>query len=97
MNIIVNCKTRTISATTSKYTYSTKYKVSDDPDRASTSVDKWYANEIITKGSNTISVKIYIDNGSIDIVISNDIETIKRFWLKEITKNTKYCWHISNE
>jgi len=74
MNIIVNCKTRTISATTSKCTYSTKYNVSDE----------WYANEIITKGSNTISVKIYIDNGSIDIIVSNDIETIKRFWLKEI-------------
>jgi hypothetical protein len=74
MNIIINYKTRTISATTSKYTYSTKYNVSDE----------WYANEIITKGSNTISVKIYIDNGSIDIIVSNDIKTIKRFRLKEI-------------
>jgi hypothetical protein len=75
MNITVNLKTRTISATTSKYTYSTKYKVSDE----------WFVNEIITKGSNTISVNIYIDNGSIDIIVSNDIETIKRFLLKEIT------------
>ena len=59
VNITVNSKTRTITATISTHTYLTKYKVSH----------KWYANEIITKGSNTISVNIYIDNGSIDIII----------------------------
>jgi len=78
INITVNFKTRTISASgiQYEYTYSTKYKISDE----------WYANEIITKGCNgcnTISIKIYINNGFIDIIIHNDIKTLKRFWLKK--------------
>ena len=73
VSITVDSKTRTITATTSVYKYSVKYKLSHD----------LFANDLITKASNTTSVDIYIDNGSIDIVISNDIETIKTFWLKQ--------------
>ena len=73
VTITVDSKTRNITATTSVYTYSTTYKLSHD----------LFATELITKGSNTRSVDIYIDNGSIDIIIANDIETIKTFWLKQ--------------
>ena len=73
VTITVDSKTRTITATTSVYTYSTKYKLSHD----------LFANDLITKGSNTTSVDIYVDNCSIDIIISNDIGTIKTFWLKQ--------------
>jgi hypothetical protein len=40
-------------------------------------------NEIITKGSNTISIQINISNDGIDIYVQNDIEILKSFWLKE--------------
>ena len=76
VNITVNFNTRTILASTSKYTYSTQYK----------SKHEMFVNEIITKGSNTISVKMFISNDNLHIIISNDIETLKSFCLKEITK-----------
>ena len=83
INITVNFKICTITASTSKYTYSTKYKPKHES----------FVNEIITKGSNTISVKIFIRDNSIDIIIRNDIETLKSFCLKEVTNNTKCNLH----
>jgi hypothetical protein len=74
IRIIINSKTCTITANTvnSKYTYSTKYKLRHE----------WFVNEIITNGSNTISIKFYLHMHGIDIHINNDIKTLKSFWLK---------------
>jgi hypothetical protein len=83
INISVNFKTCIITASSSKYTYSTKYK----PQYES------FVNEIIRKGSNTISVKIFISDNNINIVVRNDIETLKSFSLKKIIKNTKCNFH----
>ena len=54
--------------------FSTKYNIKD----------AWFVNEIITKGSNTISVRVSKCNYHIYIYIGNDIETLKEFCLKEI-------------
>ena len=73
INITINFKTRNISATISNVKYSRRYKEKHE----------LFVNEIITKGSNTISVQININNDGIDIYVKNDIETLKSFWLKE--------------
>jgi len=83
INISVNFKTCIITASSSKHTYSTKYKLQHES----------FVNEIITKGSNTISVKIFISDNNINIVVRNDIEILKSFSLKKITKNTKCNFH----
>ena len=76
--IVVNLKNHTLTTTISGITYSTKYKVKKD---------EWFVNEIITNGSNTISVRLfqwmYGVDISININIYNDIETLKEFCLKE--------------
>ena len=73
INITINFKTRNISATISNVKYSRRYKEKHE----------LFVNEILTKGSNTISVQININNDGIDIYVKNDIETLKSFWLKE--------------
>lgn len=70
--IIVNLKNHTLTTTINDIIYSTKYKVKKD---------KWFVNEIITKGSNIISVRVYHKCYGVDICISNDIETLKEFHL----------------
>jgi hypothetical protein len=73
INITIDFKNRNISAIISNVKYSTRYKEKH----------AFFANEIITKGSNTISIQINISNDGIDIYLKNDIETLKSFWLKE--------------
>ena len=70
--IVVNLKNHTLTTTINNIIYSTKYKVKKD---------EWFVNEIITKGSNTISVKVYQEAYGVDICISNDIETLKKIFL----------------
>jgi hypothetical protein len=72
--IVVNLKNHTLTTTINDIIYSTKYKVKKD---------EWFVNEIITKGSNTISVKVYQEAYGVDICISNDIEILKKFFLSE--------------
>ena len=76
--IVVDLKNHTLTTTISGITYSTKYKVKKD---------EWFVNEIITKGSNTISVRLFQWMCGVDISISisiyNDIGTLKEFCLKE--------------
>ena len=72
--IVVNLKNHTLTTTINDIIYSTKYKVKKD---------EWFVNEIIKKGSNTISVRVYHEAYGVDICISNDIETLKNFFLSE--------------
>jgi hypothetical protein len=39
--------------------------------------------KLLKKGSNTISVRVYHYAYGVDICISNDIETLKNFFLSE--------------
>ena len=73
-NIIVDSKNHTLTTIIEDKTFSTKYKVKKD---------EWFVNEIITKGSLTISVRVYYNIYGVDIRISNDIETLKTFELRK--------------
>ena len=67
-------KNHTLTTIIEDKTFLTKYKVKKD---------EWFVNEIITKGSNTISVRVYYNIYGVDICISNDIEILKKFELRK--------------
>jgi hypothetical protein len=70
--IIVDLKKSTLTTTISGKTYSTKYKIKKD---------KWFVNQIITKGSDTISIRTFVWINGVDVSISNNNETLKEFFL----------------
>lgn len=72
--IIVDLKNHTLTTKIEDNIFLTKYKVKKD---------EWFVNEIITKGSNTISVRVYYNIYGVDICISNDIEILKKFELRK--------------
>jgi hypothetical protein len=73
INIIINYNNRTISTTLAGKTFETKYKQRHEI----------FTNDIITKGRDNVIVSVSVYRHSIDIVIKNDIETLKEFKLKE--------------
>jgi hypothetical protein len=79
INIIINYNNRTISTNLAGKTFETKYKQRHEI----------FTNDIITKGRDNVIVSVSVYRHSIDIVIKNDIETLKEFKLKE--KQTEKC------
>jgi hypothetical protein len=79
INIIINYNNKTISTTLSDKTFETKYKQRHEI----------FTNDIIKKGRDNVIVSVSVYRHSIDIVIKNDIETLKEFKLKE--KQTEKC------
>jgi hypothetical protein len=73
INIIINYNNRTISTTLAGKTFETKYKQRHEI----------FTNDIITKGRDNVIVTVSVYRYSIDIVIKNDVETLKEFKLKE--------------
>ena len=71
--IIVNYNNRTIETTFEGKIFRTHYKPQHE----------CFVNKIIANNCNTISVVVSINDDNINIHISNDIETLKDFWLKE--------------
>jgi len=73
INIIINYNNRTISTIISDKTFETKYKQRHEI----------FTNDIITKGRDNVIVTVSVYRYSIDIVIKNDVETLKEFKLNE--------------
>lgn len=71
--IIVNYNNRTIETTFEGKIFRTHYKPQHE----------CFVNKIIANNCNTTSVIVSINDDNINIHISNDIETLKDFWLKE--------------
>ena len=71
--IIVNYNNRTIETTFEGKIFRTHYKPQHE----------CFANKIVSKSCNTI---VNINDDNINIHISNDIETVKDFWLKKLNK-----------
>lgn len=74
INIIINYNKRTISTTFAGKTFETKYKKRHEI----------FTNDIITKGRDNVKVTVYLYTYYINIVIKNDVETLKEFKLKEV-------------
>lgn len=74
VNIIINYNKRTISTTIGGKTFETKYKQRHEI----------FTNDIITKGRDNVNVNVYLYRYCINIVIKNDVETLKEFKLKEV-------------
>lgn len=74
VNIIINYNKRTISTTFAGKTFETKYKKRHEI----------FTNDIITKGRDNVIVTVYLYRYYINIVIKNDVETLKEFKLKEV-------------
>ena len=74
INIIINYNKRTISTTVAGKTFETKYKQRHEI----------FTNDIITKGRDNVNVTVYLYTYYINIVIKNDVETLKEFKLKEV-------------
>ena len=74
VNIIINYNTRTISTSISNKTFETKYKQRHEI----------FTNDIITKGKDNVNVCVYLYRYCINIIIKNDVETLKEFKLKEV-------------
>jgi hypothetical protein len=74
INIIINYNKRTISTTFAGKTFETKYKQRHEI----------FTNDIITKGRDNVNVTVYLYTYCINIVIKNDVETLKEFKLKEV-------------
>lgn len=74
INIIINYNKRTISTTIGDKTFETKYKQRHEI----------FTNDIITKGRDNVNVNVYLYTYYINIVIKNDVETLKEFKLKEV-------------
>ena len=74
INIIINYNKRTISTTIGGKTFETKYKQRHEI----------FTNDIITKGRDNVNVTVYLYTYYINIVIKNDVETLKEFKLKEV-------------
>jgi hypothetical protein len=74
INIIINYNKRTISTTFADKTFETKYKKRHEI----------FTNDIITKGRDNVNVTVYLYTYCINIVIKNDVETLKEFKLKEV-------------
>jgi hypothetical protein len=74
INIIINYNKRTISTTFAGKTFETKYKKRHEI----------FTNDIITKGRDKVKVCVYLYRYCVNIVIKNDVETLKEFKLKEV-------------
>ena len=70
--IVVDLKKNTLTTTILGKTYSTTYKIKKD---------KCFVNDIITKGSDTISIRIFHWINGVDISITNHNQTLKEFFL----------------
>ena len=73
VNIIINYNNRTISTSIGDKTFQTKYKQRHEI----------FTNDIITKGKDNVNVCVYLYRYFINIIIKNDVETLKEFKLKE--------------
>ena len=76
INIIINNNNRTISTIISGKTFETQYKQRHEV----------FTNDIITKGRDNVIVTVSVYTYGVDIVIKNDVETLKEFKLKEKIK-----------
>lgn len=74
INIIINYNKRTISTIIAGKNFETKYKQRHEI----------FTNDIITKGRDNVNVTVYLYAYYINIVIKNDVETLKEFKLKEV-------------
>jgi len=74
INIIINYNNRTISSSIGDRTFETKYKQRHEI----------FTNDIITKGRDNVNVTVYLYRYCVNIVIKNDVETLKEFKLKEV-------------
>jgi hypothetical protein len=74
INIIINYNNRTISTSIGDRTFESKYKQRHEI----------FTNDIITKGRDNVNVNVYLYTYYINIVIKNDVETLKEFKLKEV-------------
>ena len=70
--VVVDLKKNTLTTTISGKTYSSTYKIKKD---------KCFVTDIITKGSDTISIRIFHWINGVDIIISNHNQTLKEFFL----------------
>ena len=73
IKINIDYYNRTISSVIDGKNLQTQYKIRHE----------CFVNDIITKGSDTATVNVYLYKDSLKFVIKNDIETLKEFRLKE--------------
>ena len=76
INIIIDYNNRTISTIIAGKIFETQYKQRHEV----------FTNDIITKGRDNVIVTVSVYKYRIDIVIKNDVETLKEFKLKEKIK-----------
>jgi hypothetical protein len=73
IKVVIDYYNRTISAVIAGKNVQTQYKVRHE----------CFVNDILTKGSDTATVNVYLYKDSLKFIIKNDIETLKEFRLKE--------------